>query len=454
MIDDMVEGYVARRTADGYAEDWDLDQLWTALKTLYPVVGHRRRARGGLRRRPGRADRRVPRRGAQGRRAGGLRPSARRRLGAGDHARARAPRRALGARPQVARAPLRDGLPAGGHRPARDGPARPAGRVPARGLRHVRRDDGRHQGGVGRLPVQPRGAGRGRTAGEGEADGRGSQHHERGRQGSRGPAAAGPAAVHRADRRRRRQRGTARRCATIGRRRVRRRPAQRPCPCGSGKKYKRCHGDPRKTAAPDLLPLAAPRPVLRPGSRERCTASGPSMPSSRRATAVERAPRHTSAHTSATPSAGSLTCSERTTPRGGPSVSPLCASTRLLISSWARPCAHQLGCGAHTREHLDDGLHHAAGPRPGRRQRGAAGGRGPNSSNAKSSNATRCRSAGGSGTAGSPVGNTKARASVPCTPAVVPCTEDQSAGETPSSSSYGGSQRGSGIRRSGLGCGG
>ena len=38
-----------------------------------------------------------------------------------------------------------------------DGAARPAGRVPARGLRHVHRDDGRHQGGVGRLPVQPRG---------------------------------------------------------------------------------------------------------------------------------------------------------------------------------------------------------------------------------------------------------------------------------------------------------
>ena len=40
-------------------------------------------------------------------------------------------------------------------------PARPAGRVPARGLRHVRPDDGGHQGGGGRLPVQPRGPGRG-----------------------------------------------------------------------------------------------------------------------------------------------------------------------------------------------------------------------------------------------------------------------------------------------------
>ena len=37
MIDDVVRGYVEGATADGYAEDWDLGQLWTALKTLYPI---------------------------------------------------------------------------------------------------------------------------------------------------------------------------------------------------------------------------------------------------------------------------------------------------------------------------------------------------------------------------------------------------------------------------------
>ncbi|HZG94872.1 MAG TPA: preprotein translocase subunit SecA [Mycobacteriales bacterium] len=38
MIDDVVAAYVAGATAEGYGiEDWDLDQLWTALKTLYPV---------------------------------------------------------------------------------------------------------------------------------------------------------------------------------------------------------------------------------------------------------------------------------------------------------------------------------------------------------------------------------------------------------------------------------
>jgi len=37
MIDDVVRGYIEGGTADGYAEDWDLEQLWTALKTLYPI---------------------------------------------------------------------------------------------------------------------------------------------------------------------------------------------------------------------------------------------------------------------------------------------------------------------------------------------------------------------------------------------------------------------------------
>ncbi|KAA2260952.1 preprotein translocase subunit SecA [Solihabitans fulvus] len=36
MIDSVVGAYVDGATADGYAEDWDFDQLWTALKTLYP----------------------------------------------------------------------------------------------------------------------------------------------------------------------------------------------------------------------------------------------------------------------------------------------------------------------------------------------------------------------------------------------------------------------------------
>ncbi|MCD2146808.1 preprotein translocase subunit SecA [Gordonia paraffinivorans] len=37
MIDDVVSAYVEGATAEGYAEDWDLDELTTALRTLYPM---------------------------------------------------------------------------------------------------------------------------------------------------------------------------------------------------------------------------------------------------------------------------------------------------------------------------------------------------------------------------------------------------------------------------------
>jgi preprotein translocase subunit SecA len=37
MINDVVTAYVRGATSEGYAEDWDLDKLWSALKTLYPV---------------------------------------------------------------------------------------------------------------------------------------------------------------------------------------------------------------------------------------------------------------------------------------------------------------------------------------------------------------------------------------------------------------------------------
>ena len=37
MLSDTVYDYVRGATSDGFPEEWDLDQLWTALKTLYPV---------------------------------------------------------------------------------------------------------------------------------------------------------------------------------------------------------------------------------------------------------------------------------------------------------------------------------------------------------------------------------------------------------------------------------
>jgi preprotein translocase subunit SecA len=36
-LDDVVTSYVTAATAEGFAEDWDLEQLWAALRSLYPV---------------------------------------------------------------------------------------------------------------------------------------------------------------------------------------------------------------------------------------------------------------------------------------------------------------------------------------------------------------------------------------------------------------------------------
>ena len=40
MLTDVVTAYVNGATENGYAEDWDLDGLWRALKTLYPIRVH------------------------------------------------------------------------------------------------------------------------------------------------------------------------------------------------------------------------------------------------------------------------------------------------------------------------------------------------------------------------------------------------------------------------------
>jgi preprotein translocase subunit SecA len=120
MVDDVIEGYVYGATAEGYPDDWDLEQLWTALRTLFPIsipVDRYDEDRGGLS-----AEQLVADVQEDARRAyAPARPrsaSPERRAG---HARARAPRPAVGHGPPLARAPVRDGLPAGGHRAARHG---------------------------------------------------------------------------------------------------------------------------------------------------------------------------------------------------------------------------------------------------------------------------------------------------------------------------------------------
>ncbi|GAA2623295.1 preprotein translocase subunit SecA [Actinomadura fulvescens] len=37
MINEVVDGYVAGATGEGFAEEWDLDKLWKAFKQLYPI---------------------------------------------------------------------------------------------------------------------------------------------------------------------------------------------------------------------------------------------------------------------------------------------------------------------------------------------------------------------------------------------------------------------------------
>jgi preprotein translocase subunit SecA len=37
MVDEVVAGYVAGATSDGYPEEWDLDKLWRAFRQLFPI---------------------------------------------------------------------------------------------------------------------------------------------------------------------------------------------------------------------------------------------------------------------------------------------------------------------------------------------------------------------------------------------------------------------------------
>ncbi len=36
-IEDTIRGYIAAATAEGYPEEWDLEKLWTVLKSIYPI---------------------------------------------------------------------------------------------------------------------------------------------------------------------------------------------------------------------------------------------------------------------------------------------------------------------------------------------------------------------------------------------------------------------------------
>ena len=133
-IGEVVTRLVEEYTPGDVFEDWDLGGLQTQAAQLWPLgadLGQVDASQLGSR-----GDRPHPGRG----RPGGLRAP---RAGAGRRADALpgAPDPASDHRPSVARAPLRDGLPARGHPPARLRPDRSPGRVQERGLQHVRGSD-------------------------------------------------------------------------------------------------------------------------------------------------------------------------------------------------------------------------------------------------------------------------------------------------------------------------
>ena len=168
MIDEVVEGYVAGATSEGFPEEWDLDKLWQAFRQLYPVRitqdelieaagGDRAGLTGEFLTEQIKHDAQA----AYDRREEEVTPETMREL-------ERQVVLSVLDR-QVAGPPVRDGLPPGRHQPARLLAARPAGRVPAGGVRDVQRDARRHPRGVGRLPVQPQGRGAGQPDCRGDA---------------------------------------------------------------------------------------------------------------------------------------------------------------------------------------------------------------------------------------------------------------------------------------------
>jgi hypothetical protein len=157
-------------------------------------------------------------------------------------ARARALHRPPGRRPALEGAPAQHGRAPPGHRPARLRPAQPAAGVRLRGLQPVRGDEGEHQAQRRQAPLPrpgpdrtaPRAARGARLPCSSEQSGRG-----RGLPGPGGGRGSKPITVE----------------EKVGR--------NEPCPCGSGKKYKHCHG----RVAPERRERGSGRSVVRRAPR-------------------------------------------------------------------------------------------------------------------------------------------------------------------------------------------
>ena len=249
-IEQVIERLVEEYTAGDYVEDWDVDGLFTQVEQIWPSTStqdeidpSRSTARSSSKLLTEDALRAL--RGARGG------------AGRGAHARARALPAAGDHRPALARAPLRHGLPARGHPPARVRPDRSARRVQERGvhalpgpdeldLDRLRADDLQRRGGdrgrrTARAPCRRRAP---RAAPPRRRPrlllGRRSVGSSRARSPWRWPAPTGRRGLRRRRGGGRSSRRAGRRAA--GRRRVREIGRNDPCWCGSGKKFKKCHG--------------------------------------------------------------------------------------------------------------------------------------------------------------------------------------------------------------------
>ena len=232
-VAEVIERLVEEYTPGDYVEEWDLEGLWAQLDQIFHVdFGVEELDREGLDReqlsRPARRGRAQALRRARG--------GARRRA----HARARALPAAADHRPALARAPLRHGLPARGHPPARVRPDRPARRLQERGLHALPGPDERHLVRLRADGLQRPGRGRGPRTATAPLP----QQRSGGRRAAALNYSGGTATTSRAPTATptRRQQGGG---TVVEQRRVDEHEQlgrNDPCWCGSGKKYKKCHG--------------------------------------------------------------------------------------------------------------------------------------------------------------------------------------------------------------------
>ena len=244
-IGEVIERLVDEYTPGDFADDWDLEELWVQLDQIYHVdFGVEEIDRSAIDREELKRmltedalalyDEREEELGEE------LMRDARALPDPADH------------RPALARAPVRHGLPARGHPPARVRADRAAGGLQERGLHAVRGPDELDLGRLRADDLQRRGRGRrARTATAPAAP-------RRRRSRAAAAAASGAASARSAYSRRHAARTSRRPTASDGRGPGRGAAAGRraarastststigrndPCWCGSGKKFKKCHG--------------------------------------------------------------------------------------------------------------------------------------------------------------------------------------------------------------------